>query len=102
MKKKEYAWLEEFLSNGCVVNISLESPLFDRSSLSVLCTFNYTLTLSVADRKIVKKEIKDLFFDNPFVNVSEILKVYRNRLEGKLRWDFSSYCTVDGCELDWG
>ncbi len=51
MKKKEYAGLEEFLSNGGVVNISLESPLFDRPDTSVFAlSTTHSLYLLLIER----------------------------------------------------
>ncbi len=95
MKKKEYAGLEEFLSKKWTVDIYLQAEWTYKFGTRINYSFDYTITFSVRDSEVVKKENAGDLDKNPFLTASDILEKYRKALQESVNRDFNCYCTAD-------
>ncbi len=95
MKKKEYAGLEEFLSKEWTVDIYLQAEWTYKFGTRINYSFDYTITFSVRDSEVVKKENAADLDKNPFLTASDILEKYRKALQESVNRDFNCYCTAD-------
>ncbi len=95
MKKKEYAGLEEFLSKEWTVDIYLQAEWTYKFGTRINYSFDYTITFSVRDSEVVKKENAGDLDKNPFLTASDILEKYRKALQESVNRDFNCYCTAD-------